>query len=90
MISIAQHHIFQIAFVPLVKIEMVIKLCLLNLPNVEGFVHHDETHSVGQLKRFRGRRVVRSAKPLTPIAFNISNWRSMARVLNAAPNEPRS
>src|SRR6185295_5021254 len=61
--------IFQISFVPLVPIEVVIVFRLRDLPNVEGFVHDDETHSVGQVQQLRSRRVMRSANTVDAHRF---------------------
>ena len=58
MITIPQHHVFQITFVPLVPIEVVVEFRLLLLPHVKGFVHHNEAHPVGQLEQFGSGRIV--------------------------------
>src|SRR5258705_3915490 len=51
MIAIAQNHVFQIALVPLVPVEMIVKRCLLLLPHVEGFIHDNEAQLIGQLEQ---------------------------------------
>src|ERR1051326_4464818 len=41
MVAVAQDHVFEVAPVPLVPVEVIVELGLLLLPHVEGFVHHD-------------------------------------------------
>src|SRR5689334_15967582 len=62
MIAIAQHHVFEIALVPLVPIEVVVEFRLLNLPHVKRLIHDDEAHAVGNFEQFRCGRIVRSAQ----------------------------
>jgi hypothetical protein len=50
VIAISQDHIFEVATVPFVPIEMVIEFRLLLLPHVKGFIHHDKTLAVGQVQ----------------------------------------
>src|SRR5439155_17920956 len=69
MIAIAQQHVFEVAFVPLVPIEMIIKLRFLLPPHVECFIHDDETHAVSQLEQFRRWRIVRSAQTVSAHRF---------------------
>ena len=50
MIPVAQNHVRQVAHVPGVPIEVVVVRRLRFLPHVEGFVHHDEAHAVGEVE----------------------------------------
>ena len=58
MITIAQHHVFQIAFVPFDPVKVIIEFRLLFFPHIKGFVDHDESHSIGQIEQFRSRRIM--------------------------------
>src|SRR6185436_17799177 len=62
MIAIAQHHVFEVALMPLGPIEVIVKLRLLNLPNVERLIHDDEAHLVCKIEKLRRGRIVRGAQ----------------------------
>ena len=69
MVAIAQHHVFKIAFVPLIPVKMIVKFRLLFLPHVKGFVHDNEAHPVCEFEQLGRRRIVRSANAIDSHRF---------------------
>ena len=49
VIPIATYHVFEVAFMPFVPVEMIVKLRFFFLPDVERFIHHDEAHPISKL-----------------------------------------
>ena len=56
--------VFQIAFVPFIPVEVIVKLRLLFLPDIEGFIHYDETHLVRQFQQLGRRWIVRGSNAI--------------------------
>src|SRR6185503_888502 len=69
MIAIAQYHVFEIALVPLVPVEVVVIFRLRNLPHIKRLIHDDEAHAVGEFEQFRRGRIVRSAETVHAHTF---------------------
>src|SRR5258708_26279274 len=64
MVAIALNKISHVTFEPFVKViavTMGADLALGHLPFVEGLVHHQESHAVTQVQKFRGVRIVAGA-----------------------------
>ena len=90
MIAVAADLRAQVLLVPVGEEEVVIQFVLALKPAVEGLVHHDKTHFVGQFEQLRRGRIVAGADGVAAHVLQISNWRCKARRLMAVPRAPRS
>ena len=91
MIAVTADEVLNVGLRPLREVQMVVVQAILSgLPDVEGLVHDEETHLVGEIQELGHGRVVSVRMALTPMPFNISNWRSRARWWYADPIAPRS
>ena len=61
MIAIAAHEFAQIGVVPLLPVFGKAVADFGDLPHVEGFVHNEQAHAVGEFEQFGRGRVVAGA-----------------------------
>src|SRR5215213_1482263 len=61
MIAVAPHSVAQVSLSPLAEIQMIVVWILGDGPCIEQLVHHQETHAVAQIQKFRGWRIMRCA-----------------------------
>jgi hypothetical protein len=61
VVAVAADHVAQVALAPLREVLAVAVLYFRPAPHVEGLVHHQEAHAVGELEQLRRGRVVARA-----------------------------
>ena len=67
MIPVAAHDVGGVNFGPVVEIKVIIGQPLSvqagfsDRPAIKHLVHHEKSHAVAQIKKFRGGRIVRGA-----------------------------
>jgi hypothetical protein len=69
MIAISFYLVFQVLFMPLFEINVVIVFVLFLAPHIKGFVHNQKTHFIAEIKELRRRWIVRRTDRITTHCF---------------------
>ena len=63
------HHIFQILLPPVVEIVDIVVFCLVDIPDIDKFIHDQHTQTVAGLQQCLGTRIVGGADSIVAVFF---------------------
>ena len=69
MIVIFLHHIFKVLLPPFIQISCIVIFCLMNIPDIYIFVHHQHSLTVTGIQHVFGTRIMRRTDCIIAILF---------------------
>ena len=69
MIVIFLHHIFKVLLPPFIQISCIVIFCLMNIPDIYIFVHHQHSLTVAGIQHVFGTRIMRRTNRIITILF---------------------